>query len=96
MAGRKRLSPRVVKSIFQSKQSALATAKRYSVSANLVYLIRRRSIHKATTIGLKGSPITRRELAKDGAIPRIDMDRIADVISKKVVTGLVNRLRGRG
>ena len=52
MAGPKKLSPSVVKRIFQSKDSAPATAKRFNVSPNLVYLIRDRRIHKATTMGL--------------------------------------------
>jgi hypothetical protein len=95
MAGPKRLSPRVVRAIFRSTESAPATAKRYKVSPNLVYLIRGRRIHKATTIGLKSPQITRRESRTQLATPRIDVDRLADAISKKVVRELVNRLRGR-
>src|SRR5215469_10492927 len=70
MAGPKRLSPRVVKAIFQSEESAPATAKLYKVSTNLVYLIRGRRIHKATTIGLKSPQITRRERPEQRPVPR--------------------------
>jgi hypothetical protein len=96
MAGPKRLSPRIVQAIFQSTKPAAATAKRYKVSPNLVYLIRGRRIHKATTIGLKSPQITRRESRKPLATPRFDVDQIADAISKKVVRELVSRLRGKG
>jgi flagella basal body P-ring formation protein FlgA len=96
MAGPKGLSPRIVRAIFQSTESAPVTAKRYKVSSNLVYLIRGRRIHKATTIGLKSLQITRREGRKQPAVPRIDVDRLADAISKKVVKELVSRLRGNG
>jgi hypothetical protein len=96
MAGPKGLSPRVVRAIFRSTESAPTTAKRYKVSANLVYLIRGRRIHKGSTIGLKSPQITRREGRRQLAVPRIDMDRLADVISKRVVGELVSRLRGKG
>jgi hypothetical protein len=95
MAGPKNLSPRVVRAIFRSTESAPATAKRYKVSPNLIYLIKARRIHKATTIGLSSPQITRRESRKQRATARIDVNRLADAISKKVVTELVNRLRGR-
>jgi flagella basal body P-ring formation protein FlgA len=96
MAGPKRLSPRVVRAIFRSTEPAAATAKRYKVSPNLVYLIRGRRIHKATTIGLKSPQLTRREGRRQQAAPRLDVDRLADAISKKVVRDLVDRLRGKG
>jgi transposase-like protein len=95
MAGPKRLSPRIVRAIFQSAESAPATAKRYGVSPNLVYLIRGRRIHKATTMGLKSPQITRREGRKQPAARRIDVDRLVDAISRNVVRELENLLRGK-
>jgi hypothetical protein len=95
MAGPKRLPQRVVRAIFQSREPAAATAKRYKVSPNLVYLIRGRRIHKATTMGLKSPPMARREGRRGRAAAPIDVTRLADAISKKVVKELVNRLRGR-
>jgi hypothetical protein len=96
MAGPKRLSPRVVRSIFKSKEPAPTTAKRYKVSANLVYLIKARRIHKATTMGLKSPQMARRETRNRAAGASIDMGRLADAISKKVVLELVRRLGGKG
>jgi hypothetical protein len=93
MSGPKGLSPRVVRSIFESTESAPAAAKRHKVSANLVYLIRRRRIHKAVTEGLRAP---RRPKSTNGTRAPIDVYRLADAISKKVVKELVNRLRGKG
>jgi hypothetical protein len=95
MAGPKNLSPSVVRAIFRSKEAAPTTAKRYKVSTNLVYLIKARRIHKATTIGLSSPQLTRRERRERRAVPRIDVKQLADAISKEVVRELVDRLRGR-
>ena len=96
MAGAKKLSPLIVRSIFQSTESAPATAKQYKVSSNLVYLIRAGRIHKAITAGLKSPPSARRGRGKRTAMPRFEVDRLADAIAKRVVADLASRLRGRG
>ena len=96
MAGPRKLSPQVVRSIFELTESAPATAKRHKVSPNLVYLIRDRRIHKAVTEGLKGPARVKRGRGKAVVGARIDVNRLADSISKKIVKDLVDRLRGKG
>jgi hypothetical protein len=61
MAGPKNLSPSVVRKIFQSEEPGPATAKRYKVSTNLVYLIRGGRIHKEITMALGSPPVAKRE-----------------------------------
>jgi hypothetical protein len=99
MAGPKKLSPSVVRKIFQSTDSAPATAKRFKVSANLVYLIKGGRIHKDVTMALGNPGMTKRDkgggrrAAGAGAGTGIDAERLADAISERVVEELVRRLR---
>ena len=103
MAGPKGLSAAIVKSIFRSKDPASALAERHKVSVNLVYLIQQRKIHKGITEGIR-KPIRKRRpritrRGQDQSRTRIDVrqlaDRIADTVTKQVLKGLVDRLRGK-
>jgi hypothetical protein len=105
MAGPKKLSPSVVRKIFQSKETAPATAKRYKVSTNLVYLIKGGRIHKDITMALGSPQIAKRERGKGTvapprgrgtASPELDTDRLADAIAEKVMAQLASRLGGKG
>jgi hypothetical protein len=105
MAGPKKLSPSVVRKIFQSKETAPATAKRYKVSANLVYLIKGGRIHKDVTMALGSPQVAKRERGKgtvapqkggQTASPQFDTGRLADAIAEKVMAQLVRRLGGKG
>ena len=98
MARHKKLTARVVKAIFLAPAGAAETALKHKVSQNLVYLIRARRIHKAITEGLRSPRRATRRRRSDNAAPRlrIDMNRLADAISKRVVKQLVDRLRGKG
>jgi hypothetical protein len=89
MARKGKLTPAAVRAIFKSTESALVMAKRFKVSANLVYLIRARRVHKAITARLK-APL-RAERKKPMARMNIDIDRLADAILKRIV----DRFRGR-
>jgi hypothetical protein len=104
MAGPKGLSAAHVKAIFRSKEPASSLAKQHKVSVNLVYLIQQRKIHKAVTEGIR-KPIRRRR-ARGGVRKlrqpqaRIDVrqlaERVADMVTKRVLKGLVDRLSGKG
>jgi hypothetical protein len=102
MAGPKRLSPATVRAIFRSKETAPTLAKRYGVSTNLVYLIQQRKIHKAVTENIR-KPIRKRRTSAARAraqfSPRLDVnqlaDRVAEIVTMRVLTGLVDRLRGK-
>jgi hypothetical protein len=105
MAGPKNLSPSVVRKIFQSKESAPATAERYKVSTNLVYLIKGGRIHKDITMALRSPQVARRERAKGTvapqkgrgtASPEFDTGLLAAAIAEKVMAQLVSRLGGKG
>jgi hypothetical protein len=105
MAGPKKLSPSVVRKIFQSKETAPETAKRYKVSTNLVYLIKGGRIHKDITMALGSPQIAKRERGKGTvapprgrgtASPELDTDRLADAIAEKVMAQLASRLGGKG
>lgn len=87
MAKKRKLAPAVVRTIFKSTDSAPAVARRFKVSANLVYLIRSKRIHKAVTARLK-APLRR---ATARARIQIDIDRLADAIVKRIA----DRLRGK-
>jgi predicted DNA-binding protein (UPF0278 family) len=104
MAGPKGLSAATVKSIFRSKDPASALADRHKVSVNLVYLIQQRKIHKGITDGIR-KPIRKRKsrTARQGRLqsqPRLDVrqlaERVADIVTKRVLKGLVDRLSGKG
>jgi hypothetical protein len=103
MAGPKKLSPSTVRAIFRSKEPASQVAARHRVSVNLVYLIQQRKIHKSITESIR-KPIRKRRsralLAGRGLpTPRIDVnrlaDRVAELVTKRVLKDLVDRLRGR-
>ena len=102
MAGPKGLSAATVRAIFRSKEPASAIAAHHRVSVNLVYLIQQRKIHKAVTEGIR-KPIRKRKSrvvkARLQATPRIDVnrlaDRVAELVTKRVLSGLVDRLRGK-
>jgi hypothetical protein len=103
VAGPKRLKPETVRAIFRSKEPASQLAAQNRVSVNLVYLIQQRKIHKAVTENIR-KPIRKRVTRKTGAqrqqaSARIDVnrlaDRVAEVVTKRVLSGLVDRLRGR-
>jgi hypothetical protein len=103
MAGPKGLSAATVKSIFRSKDAASALADRYKVSVNLIYLIQQRKIHKGITEGIR-KPIRKRKSRialrrMDQSHGRIDVrqlaDRVADMVTKRILKGLVNRLSGK-
>lgn len=102
MARQKRLSPATVRAIFRSKEPASQLAAQHRVSANLIYLIQQRKIHKAVTESIR-KPIRKRAnrttRARWQSAPRIDVnqlaDRLAEVITKRVLGGLVDRLKGR-
>ncbi len=103
MAGPKGLSPAIVKSIFRSKDAASALADRHKVSVNLIYLIQQRRIHKGITEGIR-KPIRKRKSrtarkGQDQSQTRIDVrqlvDRVADIVTKRVLKGLVDRLTGK-
>jgi hypothetical protein len=105
MAGPKNLSPSVVRKVFQSKEPGPATAKRYKVSTNLVYLIRGGRIHKEITMALGSPPVAKRERGKGTvaaqkgsgtASPQLDTRRLADAIAEKVMAALATRLGGKG
>jgi hypothetical protein len=95
MAGPKNLSPSVVRKIFQSTESAPATARRYKVSTNLVYLIKGGRIHKDITTALGGPQGAKRGRGKGTAAAKFDADRLADAIVKKVMAQLSSRLGGK-
>jgi hypothetical protein len=103
MAGPKGLSAAHVKAIFRSKDPAPVVAKQHKVSTNLVYLIWHRKIHKAITEGIR-KPIRKRRarIGRKSIQPQARMDvkqlaeRIADMVTKRVMRGLVDRLRGKG
>lgn len=102
MAGPKRLKPATVRAIFRSKEPASGLAAQHRVSQNLVYLIQQRKIHKGITEGIR-KPIRKR--ARKGAgraqstATRIDVnrlaERVAEMVTKRVLGGLVDRLRGK-
>jgi hypothetical protein len=102
MAGPKRLSPATVRAIFRSKEPASGLAAKHGVSVNLVYLIQQRKIHKAITESIR-KPIRKRKSRTTSlqvsAGPRIDVralaDRVAELVTKRVLDGLVDRLRGK-
>jgi hypothetical protein len=99
MAGPKRLSAATVKAIFKSKEPASTLAERHKVSANLVYLIWDRRIHKGITESIR-KPIRKRQTRRSSArMPkaalRVDVNRIADRVANLVLKGLLDRLRGR-
>lgn len=96
MAGPKKLSARVVKSIFQATESAPTTARRFKVSPNLVYLIRARRIHKAVTEGLRAPRRATRGRRQAGAGMRLDMNKLADAVAKRVLRMLADGLKGIG
>jgi hypothetical protein len=101
MAGPKGLSPTTVRAIFRSKEPASQVAARHRVSVNLVYLIQQRKIHKSVTESIR-KPIRKRKsgarASRGQATPRIDVnrlaDRVAELVTKRVLKGLVDRLRG--
>jgi len=105
MAGPKGLSAALVKAIFRSKDPASSLAKQHKVSVNLVYLIQQRKIHKAVTESIR-KPIRKRRRASGGVQKpnqpqaRIDVkrlaERVADMVTKRVLKGLVDRLSGKG
>jgi hypothetical protein len=104
MAGPKNLSPSVVRKIFQSTESAPATAKRYKVSTNLVYLIKGGRVHKDITMALGSRQAAKRERGKGTvapekgrgtALPRFDTSRLADAIAEKVMALLASRLASK-
>jgi hypothetical protein len=105
MAGPKNLSPSVVRKIFQSKDSAPATAKRYKVSTNLVYLIKGGRVHKDITMALGSPQVAKRERGKATVVPQrgrgtasleFDTDRLVDAIAEKVMAHVASRLAGKG
>jgi hypothetical protein len=102
MAGPKRLSPATVRAIFRSKEPASQVAARHHVSVNLVYLVQQRKIHKSITKSIRKPIRKRRSRARGGygqPTPRIDVnrlaDRVAELVTKRVLKGLVDRLRGK-
>ena len=103
MAGPKGLSAAIVKSIFRSKEPASELAARHKVSVNLVYLIQQRKVHKGITEGIR-KPIRKRRSriaprGRDQSPARIDVrrlaDRLADMVTKRVLKGLSDGLRGK-
>jgi transposase-like protein len=92
--GRRKLTPAKVKAIFTSREPVAKIAAQHGVSANLVYAIHARQIHKAITAGLRKVRRARRRgrMATRAAAVRIDLDRLAD----KIIKRLIARLRGRG
>jgi hypothetical protein len=103
MAGPKGLSPTIVRAIFRSKEPASEVAAQHRVSVNLVYLIQQRKIHKAITESIR-KPIRKRRVGakRRGQSPATHIDvnrlaeRVADIVTRRVLNGLVDRLRGRG
>jgi hypothetical protein len=105
MAGPKKLPPATVRAIFRSKDPASQTAARHDVSVNLVYLIQQRKIHKAITESIR-KPIRKRRSggSRQGQAlapaRRIDLNRfanrVADMVTARVLKGIVDRLRGKG
>jgi hypothetical protein len=103
MAGPKGLSATTVKAIFRSKDPASQIAARHRVSVNLVYLIQQRKIHKAITEGIRKPIRKRKSRALQGlrqpSSSCIDVnrlaDRVAELVTKRVLKGLVDRLRGK-
>jgi hypothetical protein len=93
--GPRRLTPETVRGIFKSLEPAKKIAARHGVSVNLVYLIQARRIHKSTTESIRAPRRLRRRgraaSARSGTV-RIDLDRLADRIVKR----LIRRLKGRG
>jgi len=87
MSRRGKLSPAAVKNIFKSKEPARLIASRFKVSQNLIYLIRAGRIHREITSRLK-APVRPRGRVEQ---IRIDVDKLADAILKR----LTARLRGR-
>jgi transposase len=87
----RKLTVAQVRSIFKSKEPAADVAKRFDVSANLIYLIWSRRVHKAATEAIR-KPIRRRarSLRKDigGGPIRIDIDKLADALMKRFVSRL--------
>jgi hypothetical protein len=105
MAGAKNLSPSVVRKIFQSTEPGPATAKRYKVSNNLVYLIKGGRIHKDITMALGSPEVAKRGRGKETVAPQkgrgtvsptLDTGRLADAIAEKVMAQLAGRLGGKG
>jgi hypothetical protein len=102
MAGPKGLSAATVRAIFRSKEPAKQLAAHHRVSVNLVYLIQQRKIHKAITEGIR-KPIRKRKSrvvrGKVPTAPRLDLnrlaDRVAELVTKRLLSGLVDRLRGK-
>jgi hypothetical protein len=102
MAGPKRLSPAIVRAIFRSQEPASQIAAQHRVSVNLVYLIQQRKIHKAVTETIR-MPIRKRKsrsaLGPSRSAARTDVnrlaDRVAELVTKRVLDGLVDRLRGK-
>jgi hypothetical protein len=93
----RRLTPAVVRAIFKSVDPVVRIAKRFKVSPNLVYLIHGRKIHQAVTEDIRAPRRTGRRrrrstLSARAATVRIDLDRLADRIVKR----LIQRLRARG
>jgi transposase len=95
VAGPKKLSAHVVKTIFEGTESAPAAAKRFKVSPNLVYLIRARRIHKGVTEGLRAPRRPTRRRSNRQAAPKVDINRLADAVARRVVKMLTDRLRGK-
>jgi hypothetical protein len=91
LARRRKLTPKAVRAIFKSLESAPQAARQFKVSTQLVYLIRAKRIHKAVTARLK-APM---RVARGQKIPRpafkIDIRALADAI----VESLAKRLRAR-
>jgi hypothetical protein len=91
-----------VRAIFRSKEPASELAARHHVSVNLVYLIQQRKIHKSITESIR-KPIRKRKsrarAVRGEPTPRIDVnrlaDRVAELVTKRVLNGLVDRLRGK-
>jgi transposase-like protein len=94
--GRRKLTAAKVRAIFKSLEPVAKTAKKFGVSANLVYLIHGRKIHKEVTQSLRAPRRTgrrrRRGAVARSSTVRIDLDRLAD----RIVRHFLKRFRARG
>jgi transposase-like protein len=95
--GPRRLKPAVVRAIFKSVEPVVKTAKKFGVSANLVYLIHGRKIHREVTEDIRAPRRTGRRrrrstLSVRAATVKVDLDKLAD----RIVRHFLKRFRARG